>query len=453
MRTSTMVAGLLWPVACFCAEQSTLKWSVELAGEIHSPPAIASDGSILLGAGASQFVRLAPGDGQELHRWTGFDSIIGAVSRVGRRAFFTEFDELVAVSLESNSVLWRRSALAHGPAAFFENRLFVLYADRIHAFDAPSGERDWSIILTNSSPILDDSPPLAAAVDLDGTIYFSLPIQRVVAMEPELGQVLWEFVPEARITASPAVDFEGRLFVADNPSLLQEIPVADGRVYALDRKTGKLLWRVRFGASFVSSPVITAEGNVLIGAMNGVVLSLNSQTGTIHWRFEADGAISSTAVIGSGSMAYVASEAGTLYALDTKTGEPLWELSLATPIKVPLVLADDGTLYVASGSKLFAVNTSSTAGYAPSPWPGFGRNATIASRLEPLPQFVRITHSSKVELEWEGPDEEYELQKSSDFQNWDSVLVTNAFGGRVRFSEEAGAAIRSYYRLKKATAE
>src|SRR5262245_11761160 len=108
----------------------------------------------------------------------------------------------------------------------------------------------------------------------------------------------------------------------------------DGRVFALDARTGKLLWKVKAGdpavAEFFSSAPIAWKGLVFIGAagsdwgIRGYMLALDAKTGKERWRFYAipmgdePGAetwkIPETARHGGGGM-------WTSYTLDTTTGE------------------------------------------------------------------------------------------------------------------------------------
>jgi len=108
----------------------------------------------------------------------------------------------------------------------------------------------------------------------------------------------------------------------------------DGRVFALDAKTGKQLWIVKAGdplnGVFFSSAPVAWKGLVFIGAagsdwgIRGYVLALDAKTGGEKWRFHtipmgSEAGASSwekpeTALHGGGAM-------WTSYTLDTKTGE------------------------------------------------------------------------------------------------------------------------------------
>jgi outer membrane protein assembly factor BamB len=56
----------------------------------------------------------------------------------------------------------------------------------------------------------------------------------------------------------------------------------DGRVYALDRSTGRRLWRQKTGA--VGAPLALAGGVLVVATQRGEVVGLGADAGEIRWR-------------------------------------------------------------------------------------------------------------------------------------------------------------------------
>ncbi len=48
------------------------------------------------------------------------------------------------------------------------------------------------------------------------------------------------------------------------------VGASDGRLYALDRKTGKKVWEYEAGGDFIASPAV-AEGRLVIGNTDGTL--------------------------------------------------------------------------------------------------------------------------------------------------------------------------------------
>ena len=115
-----------------------------------------------------------------------------------------------------------------------------------------------------------ESMPLAK----DGVLYYSGSFSRVFALDGATGKVLWTYFPElddqlvARQTHSPynrgMAMGEGKLYVG----------TVDGRLIAIDMKTGKPAWDTKLIDSekltvgFTGAPIF-ARGTVVIGAQGG----------------------------------------------------------------------------------------------------------------------------------------------------------------------------------------
>lgn len=111
------------------------------------------------------------------------------------------------------------------------------------------------------------SMPLAK----DGVVYYSASYSKVFALKGDTGEVLWSFVPKldddlvARQTHSPynrgMAMGDGKLYIG----------TVDGRLFALDAKTGKPVWETklinsqRLTVGFTGAPLVVKD-KVIIGA-------------------------------------------------------------------------------------------------------------------------------------------------------------------------------------------
>jgi len=76
----------------------------------------------------------------------------------------------------------------------------------------------------------------------------------------------------------------------------------DGRLYALDARTGQEKWSFKTGSRVVSSPAV-AGGMVYVGSGDGRLYALDARTGQEKWRFKT--AMMSIPPSGCGWMVYV----------------------------------------------------------------------------------------------------------------------------------------------------
>ena len=147
----------------------------------------------------------------------------------------------------------------------------------------------WSLDLDGESTL--EATPLA----VDGVLYFSGSYAAVYAVDAVSGTLLWKYDPQtwkhpAKMTGSLPVNrgvayANGRVFVA----------AMDGRLIALDARTGKVLWSVETvpppmhnrstGAPRTfNDKVIIGNGGADFGA-RGFVTAYDQATGKQVWRF------------------------------------------------------------------------------------------------------------------------------------------------------------------------
>jgi outer membrane protein assembly factor BamB len=115
--------------------------------------------------------------------------------------------------------------------------------------------------------------------------------------------VNWSTFLWGTLVTSPAVD-EDMVYVSTN----------EGRMYGVDRETGKKVWVYISGSTRLSSPTLV-NGVLLVSDNQGVVHAVDSKTGKETWSIPVATRSSSKPVVANGSM-YIASQDGTLYAVE-----------------------------------------------------------------------------------------------------------------------------------------
>ncbi|PCJ23365.1 MAG: PQQ-dependent dehydrogenase, methanol/ethanol family [SAR86 cluster bacterium] len=135
----------------------------------------------------------------------------------------------------------------------------------------------------------------ATPIVVDGALYISTAWSNVLAFNVRTGELLWEFDPEVDranglkaccdvVNRGVAV-WEGKVFVG----------ALDGRLIALDSKTGERLWETQtfdpeMNYTITGAPRVI-KGNVIIGnggaeyGVRGYVTAYDADTGDLNWRF------------------------------------------------------------------------------------------------------------------------------------------------------------------------
>ena len=215
------------------------RWRAQTGGRVRGSPAV-DDARVYVGAA----------DG----RVYAFDRATGAE----RWRFETE-----GVKLKSGDFGYDRRTVQSSPSVS-NGTVFVGARDGwIYAIDAASGRERWrfdhKISWINTSPAV-----------LDGVVYAgSSDAQFVQALDAASGRELWR-TTTGTTWSSPSIAGDV-VYVGDG----------QGRVHALDRKSGKALWSFRTGSTVHSSP--TPAGDlVIVGSTDAGVYALRTGTTAVH---------------------------------------------------------------------------------------------------------------------------------------------------------------------------
>jgi len=135
----------------------------------------------------------------------------------------------------------------------------------------------------------------ATPIVVDNALYVSTSWSNVWAFEARTGELIWEFDPEVERTVGlkaccdvvnrGVAVWEGKVFVG----------ALDGRLIALDSKTGEVLWEAQTvdpdkNYTITGAPRVI-KGNVIIGnggaeyGVRGYVTAYDADTGEQNWRF------------------------------------------------------------------------------------------------------------------------------------------------------------------------
>jgi outer membrane protein assembly factor BamB len=100
----------------------------------------------------------------------------------------------------------------------------------------------------------------------------------------------------------------------------------DGTVNALDKKSGRVLWKQKTGRYCHSSPVVAGD-LVIVGSADAHVHAYNLSDGKPAWKFKTDGPVYASAAV-TGETVCIASGDGKFYALDRRTGRQKWAYTM-----------------------------------------------------------------------------------------------------------------------------
>ncbi len=191
------------------------------------------------------------------------------------------------------------------PPAKNGNRLYLPSMDhKIYAVDAETGALLWSQDLGGAivgTPVLSE----------DGLLYIGTFAQEIIALRQENGSEVWRFKTIDWVWSGPAL--AGDTLLAGDLS---------GKLYAVDRLTGRERWSFVADGAITGSPLVTAEG-IYVATEPGSLIAL-TQDGAQRWKAEVAGQLF-TGAVSAGELILVA-PVGTdelLLAFD-ETGNQRW---------------------------------------------------------------------------------------------------------------------------------
>jgi outer membrane protein assembly factor BamB len=193
------------------------------------------------------------------------------------------------------------------------------------------------------------SPPAAD----EERVYFGSNDGKVYARDVRTGAPLWEFATGKAVVAPPTLAGNYVHVLSD-----------DGGLYKLRKDSGALIWRFETHGGSIprvfplpgkddtydvfGSGATVAGGLVYVGSADGKVYAVDDRTGKERWHFETHGIVRSTPAVVGGRV-YFGSRDHKVYCVDALTGELLWSHDSPREIVSSPLLAG-GTVFIGSRS-------------------------------------------------------------------------------------------------------
>lgn len=236
------------------------------------------------------------------------------------RGFFAvEGDELLAYDLRVGRPEWKvaaRPVLTPTPG---DGLLFMVEAGALSALRQDTGARAWRLAF--------DEPLAVPLVWDNGWLIAATTSGTVLAFRASDGELIWRFEVGTRLHASPALAAD-RVY----------IPADDQRVLALQVETGERLWERRLGGA--PNEMLALEERIYVGSDDNFLYCLEADDGEVAWRWRT-GADVVGVPVADDTRIYFVSLDNVLRALDLKSGAQRWKRSLPNrPTRGPVRVGD-----------------------------------------------------------------------------------------------------------------
>jgi outer membrane protein assembly factor BamB len=290
-------------------------WRFACEDEVRSTPAVRDD-ILYVGAYDNNLYALKAETGDFMWKYATDGGIASSPSVHGDHVFFGSGDRvLYSINARTGRLEWTcptQGRVYSSPRVEFGQVFFGSDDHHLYAASVQTGRITWKVEMGG---------PVRSSVAVgENMLYVGCEDGSVLALDIR-GETKWRFRARRGVTSSPYLDpEEGILFVGS----------MDWNVYALDARSGWVVWRSRCNGPIISSPAL-ADGVIFIGSADKCLYALDARNGRELWKYETEGQVNSSPAYANGAV-YFGSVDQHLYSLDAENGELRWRFKTGGPI-------------------------------------------------------------------------------------------------------------------------
>lgn len=334
-------------------------WTVNIEAPIRSSVAVAN-GTVYFGASNGRFYALNKQSGATKWTYHTGQAINSSPAVYNGIVYFSDNKQtLYALNAITGKLTWKQDL---GASLSYEWKFDYFYSSptpanglivigskdgNLYAFHATDGKPSWKYkttgIVRSTSAIKDGTVYVG---DTEGTLH---------AISLSTGKAIWQFHIAGHAMKNEDFGFDRRAIISSPVVTGDKILVGgrDGFLYAVNKQTGKEVWRVDHEVSWVISSVAVKDSFVVTGTSDGrFIQAVSLHTGREIWKYKTQSIVWSSPVIDNNKV-YIGSHDNRLYCLDLHTGKRLHTLEtkgtiFTTPVISDSLLyfgCDDGYMY------------------------------------------------------------------------------------------------------------
>ncbi|HEY7640233.1 MAG TPA: PQQ-binding-like beta-propeller repeat protein [Steroidobacteraceae bacterium] len=299
------IASLSGQLLAIDQETGKEKWNFKSRMPIASSPAVA-DGVVYFVSSTGSLAAIDAGTGQpkwvyaieyerkfeakNLHGYPSpaqtvpdpYDIYTSSPAVANGKVFFGSGDgNVYAVDARTGQLQWKFATknVVHASPAVVGNVVYIGSWDgNFYAIDADTGQQRWVFNGGQDDSIHNQVGFQSSAAVVDGTVYVGCRDAHVYALDAATGRKRWDYpTSKSWVNGTPAVR-DGLVYVGTSDS---------SRFMALDARTGRL--RFNFDAKgYVFSSAALAGALAYFGSHNGRLYAVDVKTGALAWTFQTD---------------------------------------------------------------------------------------------------------------------------------------------------------------------
>jgi outer membrane protein assembly factor BamB len=338
-------------------------WSFNARAPIRST-AVSSGTTVFFGSSDGKFYALDKQTGKAKWVYNSGSSVESSPALNKGKVFFANNDQsLFALGALTGKLIWKYSFGENRDydwgfdyyysSPTLSNGFIVIGAKDgfVYKLNEANGKPVWKFKtegIVRSTPAVDGNKIFFG--DTDGLLY---------ALDFTSGSELWRFATVGNGLKNEDFGFDRRAIIS-SPTVKSDKVFAgcrDGFFYAVNKNTGKEIWRVDHEVSWVISSLAVKDTILVAGTSDGrFVQAVSSNTGNQLWKTRTASIVWSSPIIHNNKV-YIGSGEGVLYCLDLYTGKILNRFQTAGSIFSSPVVSDSMLFFGSDDGKFYALKS------------------------------------------------------------------------------------------------
>jgi outer membrane protein assembly factor BamB len=211
-----------------------------------------------------------------------WDMFVSSPAVANGKVYFGSGDgNVYAVDAPSGIIQWKfpTKDVVHSSPAVVNNTVYIGSWDSyLYAIDAETGLQKWAFKSGEDNAIHNQVGFQSSPAVADGTVYIGCRDAHVYAIDAATGRKKWDYpTNKSWVIGTPAVR-DGVVYVGTSDS---------SRFMALDSKTGRLRFDFKAGAYMFSSAALAGD-LAYVGDHNGRLYAVDVKSGKAAWEFQTE---------------------------------------------------------------------------------------------------------------------------------------------------------------------
>ena len=279
-KNNLYVGDDLGVLTCYDLKNGKKRWIFQSGSRILGTPA-ATDGAVVFGSTDKNIYGINAQNGVLIWKITTAKPVLGAVNIENGTAYLGGSDGCFrAIDIHRGEERWKfcevKNYIETKPLITTDKVIFGAWDTYLYALDKKSGKEAWR--WTNGIKSRHYSPAAVWAVSAHGKVFVTDPERALTAIDLEKGAAVWR-TKASMVRESIGISEDGSCIFAKT---MQDSVVC----YSAQTDFPKQIWAVNVGFGYEHNPsmLVEKDGTVFGSTKNGLIFALDGKTGNILWK-------------------------------------------------------------------------------------------------------------------------------------------------------------------------